>query len=126
MREDDLTTIFEDIDWIKGIFFDGESIDEPKKGYRNLAYVPYVEFVCEHDYTEHDSSSRMRRMIANGRLVVHRGRTPPGIWPMKNHLETIFKSQDLFHLEIGPTEEFSPRLWQIPLTITYWETVDKS
>jgi len=126
MREDDLITEFRKLKWLKAVFVDGDIEDNPKRGNRNLMFTPYLEIRFDHDYREHDSTSRMRRVMGEGRIIYMRNRDNE--WPIRNNLEAymVKTAQDLLHWTIGRSEPIWNRCRQLPFTIEFWETVTKT
>lgn len=126
MREDDLTTLFSSLSWVKAVFADGRLEDVPQKGNRNLMNMPYIEFVVDHDYREHDTTSRMRRCVLNGRVVFKKYIS--SAWKIKNSLELLLKgrSSDQFHWSFDEPDELGPRTEYLPFSIEYFESVEKT
>ena len=106
---------------VKQVFTDGRLWDVPNKGERTIYAVPYVELVVDSiDDTEHTSSTRLERSTMSGRLIVQRERDD--FESIKDELLEAFKDEDLMHLTIGGTSEFSPRYSQIQVDVTAFRT----
>ena len=126
MRDNDLTTALATLDWPKAIFQDGLFEDQPARGNRNLASVPYIELQPAVTYADHDSSSRTRRCAMSGRVVYLRGHHSPNMF--RNDLEAILVavSSNLAEWSIDAPARFTTRLDAMAFTVSYWETMAKT
>jgi len=122
----DLITALESLSSIKKVIADGRFFETQGED-RNIVNVPYVE-VNERDisYTEHSSTARNREVTAEGRVILMKERD--NIRTIKAEFEAEFckYSSDQFHLALGDTLEYSERLYQLPFTVSYFETVAKT
>ena len=106
---------------VEKVFTDGRIFDDPNRGERTIYAVPYVEIIVDSvDDTEHSSSARVERYNIDGRMIVQRERDD--FEALKIELLEAFKDQDLMHLTIGTTQEFSERYSEIQLNVTYFRT----
>ena len=70
MRLNDLVIVLEGIPSIRKVINDGQLLDRQQYD-RNIQNVPYIEVIEDDlDYEEHSSDARLRRVSAQGRLIV--------------------------------------------------------
>ena len=126
MRLADIKTVFEAITEIKLVIADGRGIDNPKSGDRNLLNVPYVELIESFDYTEHSSTTRIRKGSITGRIIAMKERDDPNALMLAVETKFTEQLQSQLHITFSGVVDFSSRLIQIPFSITYFDAVDKT
>lgn len=126
MRDDDITTALQALPWLGGLFMDGLFEDQNARGNRNMSVVPYIELQTSVDLGEHDSSSRLRKASMTGRVIYIRGHHRPLL--MRNDLEAIFlkTSMNIAQFQIDVPSRLSTRLDQMPFSLSYWESAQKT
>jgi len=126
LRLDDLVAILEDMPSIKVVINDGQLLDRQQFD-RNMDNVPYIEVIeRDIDFSEHSSDDRIRRVTAEGRIILFKHQDDI-IKTILLEFENAIKKNaaNQIHPSIEEPVSFTERLYRIDFEATYFESVDK-
>lgn len=90
---------------------------------RHLLNVPYADMVEAIDFDEHSDNSRIRESTISGIIVCLKERDIYNT--IVDSLVQTFKGHDNMNLSIDGPGDFKGRLYQIPFTVTGFQSVEK-
>jgi len=114
--------VISQISIIKKVFTDNRGTNK-MQGERHIHNIPYVDMLETPDFDEHSDNSKIRESTISGIIMCQKRREVYG--DVVDAFIDRFKTEDHMSLSISTPSDFSERLYQIPFSVTGFQSVSK-